>query len=451
MKSRRYLSGADWILNGLAHAAQQTAQTGNPFQIVLELDGSLDDESFRGAVQVYCAGNPVLNGRVRRAWNLAPYWQPRRCKEPIPVDRVDLPPNSSEQDVLNALGEHLIVPLSSPRLSFRLLQPGAEKTFLAIRFDHRLFDAQGAERFVLGFQEFLAGGNVEPFAQRSVSGKPAGLRPWKEKFISGQAVNRLRIEQSECSPFQRPCRREMEPRFCFSQITLTREETEALIVRAYKEAGYLMLTPYLAAQTLQVVHRITSSAEPELKGYVVPCSVDAGRDDELFFNHLSFVCLSSTVEKISAPDLARTLSRQFYRQVQAGLPAHFENAWKLLRIVPLPVLGALLRGPLRTFMGSFSLAHVGDGLSRLNSWMGLPVQNAFHMPLVPPLPGLGFFANTVGGRLNLCITSYSGVLSDAGHEELTAAMRKALSASPSGATFHHETHQIHENENLTNE
>jgi hypothetical protein len=155
--------------------------------------------------------------------------------------------------------------------------------------------------------------------------------------------------------------------------------------------------------------------------------VDTGRGDELFFNYLSFICLSATAEKLAGPELARTLARQFYRQVQSGIPAHFENAWKLLRIVPLPLLGMLLRGPMRMFMGSFSLAHVGDGLSALTDWMRLPVKNAFHMPLVPPSPGLGFFSNTCGGRFNLCITSYSGVLSDTEHDCLASRVKSSFS------------------------
>lgn len=420
MNPRRYLSGADWILNGLACAARQAGYPGNHFQIVLELGGSPDTESFRAAVQSYCAGNPVLHGKIRRAWNLAPYWQPCPNAGSVPVEQADLPADSPEQNILDALRDHLTT-FSDRRLSFFLIRIGTKKSILAIRFDHRLFDAQGAERFVLEFQTFLADGKAEPFARRPVAGKPAGLRPWKEKFISGQAVNRLRIEQLECSPFQRPVRSDPERRVRFSRITLTREETEELIARAYKEAGYLMLTPFLAAQMLRAVQPVMP-----LNGYVIPCSVDSGRDDDLFFNHLSFICLSTTGQGVGASDLARSFSRQFYRQVAAGLPAHFENGWKLLRIVPLPILGNLLRGPMRMFMGSFSLAHVGDGLSRLTDWMGCPVTNAFHMPLVPPLPGLGFFSNTCSGRMNLCITSCSRVLSDAEHEQLTDAVRSGL-------------------------
>lgn len=72
------------------------------------------------------------------------------------------------------------------------------------------------------------------------------------------------------------------------------------------------------------------------------------------------------------------------------------------------------------------MASVGDGLSTVQSVGGLSVKNAFHMPLVPPAPGLGFFANTFDGKLNFCLTSYSGVLSNNEHTELAELLKREL-------------------------
>jgi len=81
---------------------------------------------------------------------------------------------------------------------------------------------------------------------------------------------------------------------------------------------------------------------------------------------------------------------------------------------------------LKSFGGTLSVASVGDGLSSIEMFCGLNVKNAFHMPVVPPAPGLGFFANTFNGRLNFCLTSSSTVLTDTEHHRLAELLEIEL-------------------------
>jgi len=424
----RYLNGIDWVLTGLHHSIRQTSGLGNWSQLALELDGKLDIEHFRAAVQRYASAFPVLQGRAVRGWQLAPVWKmPVKKKQAlVSVEKQILPDDASFEAITEKLGQCVAVSPGTPGryIGFNAIYT-AQKTFLAFRFDHRLFDARGAELFIQGLIRYLDDGTAEPPPTFQIPPEKSDLRPWIKKFKSGQQVVRLLHRQQEATPFQLESRIS-NPAFRFTLIPLNEPESVALINRAYDQAGYLMLTPWLAERMTHALNTLLEKEGRPPGGYVIPCSTDLRADTqkEMFFNHASFIYLCRPAGE--GADWPKRFSRQFFEQVQQGMPCHFENAWKLARIIPAPLFGKLLRGPLKSFAGTFSMASVGDGLSAIESVAGLTVRNAFHMPMLPPAPGLGFFANTFGGRLNLCLTSYSGVLSDKEHTELIGLLKREL-------------------------
>ncbi len=418
MNRFHYLSGIDWVIHGLDRSIRQTSGLGNWSQIVFELAGKLDFESFCSSAQRYASAFPVLQGRAVRGWQLAPVWKtPRRIKKiKVAVEKHHLPDDASFETVVEQLGQCVTAPPGTPGhyVGFNILYT-ADKTYLAFRFDHRLFDARGAELFIQGLVEMRDTG-YKMEAQKS------NLRPWVKKFKSGQQVVRmLRRRQDVAAPLQLQSSSSSST-LRFTVVSLNQKSCDALMNRAYEEAGYLMLTPWLAARITDLLNK--SGRSPG--GQVIPCAIDQRSDTnrEMFFNHVSFIYFARAAGE--EEDCPKLFSRQFYEQVQRGMPHHFENAWKLARIVPLALYGKLLRRSLRSFAGTFNLANAGDGLSPIQSIAGLAVENAFHMPMVPPAPGLGFFINTFQGRLNLCFTSIRSVLNDAEHTELIAWLKKEL-------------------------
>jgi hypothetical protein len=292
-----------------------------------------------------------------------------------------------------------------------------------------LFDARGAELFVQGFIHFLNTG--EPPTQTDVPPQKPGLSPWKEKFDSGrQVVRMLNSQKSELAPFNfTPVNHEAFA-FRLSVIPLNKEQTVRLLDRAYAEAGYLMLTPWLADRMTTALDKLQPASGQGIKGYMIPCSADlrTGPVPQLFFNHVAFICLSRKAGAPQTESWAQQFSRQFVEQVKMDMPRHFENAWSLARIIPAPLFGKLLRKQLNEFAGSFSMASVGEGLSAVEPVAGCQVQNVFHMPMVPPAPGIGFFANTFRDRLNFCLTSSTQVLSDDEHKKLFEMLRSDFMA-----------------------
>lgn len=426
----RYLNGVDWVITGLDHSLRQTAGLGNWSQLVLELDGEPDFDRFNDVVQRYALAFPVLQGRAMRGWQLAPVWKIPRRTRPIrvPVNKHILPNETPFEVITERLGQCVAVKSGTPGryIGFNLIYT-TPKTYLAFRFDHRLFDARGAELFVQGLIRFINTG--DPPTHTDVPPQKACLSPWNEKFNSGrQVVRMLHDQKSELAPFNFTPANQEKFAFRFSVMPLNKAQTDQLLDRAYNEAGYLMLTPWLADRMTTALDELKPASGLGLKGYMIPCSADlrVGPDPQLFFNHVAFICLSRQAGLSQTGSWAQQFVRQFVEQVKQDMPRHFENAWKLSRIIPAPLFGKLLRKQLNEFAGTFSMASVGEGLSAIEPVAGCPVKNSFHMPMVPPAPGIGFFANTFNGKLNFCLTSSNTVLTDTEHHQLRKLLEVEL-------------------------
>lgn len=434
MSRYRYLNGIDWVVTGLDHSLRQTGGSGNWSQLVLELDGIPDIERFSAAAQRYAASFPVLQGRAVRGWQLVPVWKmPNRTKPvPLPFESRVLPEHTGFPEITKELGRCLTVPPGSPGryIGFTLLTAGT-KSWLAFRFDHRLLDARGAEFFLERLIRYVESGDETPPALYHAPEQKACLAPWIPKFKSGQHIVRLlHAQRHEAAPFELSARECSASGLRFTVIPLNEEHSDRLRNRAYEEAGYLMLSPWLASCVSGHLENLMSRSGRMLGGFMIPCSADLRTENnpELFFNHVGFICFSRPKGEPPQGGWARHFSRQFIEQVKNEIPRHFENAWKLSRILPAPLYGRLLRGPLKSFGGTLSMASVGDGLSVITSIGTSRVKNAFHMPMIPPAPGIGFFVNTFKNRLNICISLSASVLSDAEHEAFIDLLRNELAA-----------------------
>ncbi len=429
MSRYRYLNGIDWVVTGLDHSLRQTSGCGNWSQLVLELEGTPDFDSFSAAVQRYVSSFPVLQGRAARGWQLVPVWKmpARAAALPVPVEIRPLSPNAGFRDIIQELGRGVAAPPGTPGryIGFTALT-SPQKTWLAFRFDHRLLDARGAELFLNNLLQYVQSGSCEPPPPIELPGQKACLRPWIAKFKSGRHVVRLlHAQRHEAAPFTLPPRHNTASGTRFTVLPLTAEQSAALRARADEEAGYLLLTPWLAAQAGAYLEKRAHDRGCPLGGLMIPCSADlrTGNPPAVFFNHVGFICFSRPAGEAPAGGWARHFSRQFMEQVKTDMPRHFENAWKLARILPAPLYGRLLRGPLKTFGGTFSMASVGDGLSAIESIDSCAVRNAFHMPAVPPAPGIGFFVNTFQNRLNLCFSSCESMLSADEHNQWVQSLQ----------------------------
>ncbi|MFH1904159.1 MAG: hypothetical protein ABIK53_01360 [bacterium] len=404
---KRYLTGIDWIIHTIDYMIRRKTAAGNTFQIVLQLEGRPDETTLRQALNKFIKKFPVLNGRPMRDYNLAPYWKIYSKNKMLSpnIRTYCLDDNATFSKVLFTLEQGINTPFNRVRehLAFHLIYAG-KTSFLGVVFDHCLFDVRGAEAFL----------NMD-YSRRISLAEPAHLCKWKEKFEAGKRVNRKLVQLSENKSLFLPLHSASDQKFRFKIITLDERQTSAIIETAYNKAGYLMLMPYALAISMEALHSIFLKRGLHTGDYIIPVSIDTRPVEkvhqEVFFNHMSFFLLRVKAnEADSFSVLLQSIKQQIYDQIKADLPADIEKASLLMRIAPLPVLGYLMRLPLKGQIASFCFSYIGEAAYASPVFMGKKIHNIFHMPRVPIPPGLGIFFNQFQGKLNVVISYLDGML-----------------------------------------
>ncbi len=429
--SKRYLSGMDWTIGALDHMSRRATGGSNSSQIVLDLGGAFDVDRFRTAMQDFSRLFPLLSGWTARDWNLAPYWAtPRRVAESVGVEVEELEPTAvhaalerSVNTLFRSRREHLV---------FRVLRVTDGSTRVAMHFDHRLFDAQGAEGFLQLFQRWQSGEDCGARLRRIETTEPAQLSDWMHKFDAGRQVVRLVRGFKGVRPATLP---RPEPlrgrRFRFEVVSFDEREAEAITGRAYREAGFLMFMPYALASVVQVLHGAFQARKAAGTDYVLSVSIDLRSPDtaagKLFFNHVSFLIFRIPVGIASRrSEVLEAIRGQMYEQIKNDFPRCLAESSLLMRIMPLPVLSRLMLRPLQGEFASLGFSAIGKGGYPFRDFMQAEVRNLIHMPLVPVPPGLGFVVNQFGGRLNAVLSYVDGLLDAEQVGKIAAQVRQVF-------------------------
>jgi len=423
-RKKRYLTGMDWIVAALDCISRRFTGGSNASQIVLELRGPFDDEKFKSALGDFVKMFPVLRGYPTRCWNLAPFWKIPRRGSQVPV-KVEIT-SVTESGVHPALEESANTPFSEARehLVFRIFHVGADRHFLAMRFDHFLFDAQGAEALLDIFHCWQQGEDCRARIDGISLTEPAHLSDWMKKFDYGRLLVRMLLELTKKPLAVLPRPTPLKGRkFQFSIIRFSEEEKRAIAVHAERDAGFMMLMPYLLGSAVTALNDVFKargcSGEDE---YVVSVSVDHRRPDvaqsKLFFNNISFLFFRIPVFLAGdRKQVLETLRTQMYDQIKSDFPTAISESSMVMRILPLKVLGWILLRPFKGEFASLGFSCVGKGGYRPEKFMEATVENLYHMPLVPLPPGLGFVVNQYGNKMNATLSFVDGLMS---REEIMA-------------------------------
>ena len=345
-----------------------------------------------------------MSGGVSRDFNFCPYWRAGTGKR-VKFSFAQRALNSGEEDLPLIFAFANVGLKPGEYLSFFLVT-GAEKSFLVVKFDHRLFDAAGVEAFLSLFEEYCLTQKVTPIAPAL---KP-GLSAWSEKFIAGKAVNRFFLK----------LRKGLKPitfagglgqGFDFLPLFFDADKSAAIYARSLSEAGYLMFMPFVLAKSLQSMDKVIKRDGD----YLVPVNVNlraANCAESVFFNHLSFLFFRVSRSMIAAtPQLCREVASQFFDQAKGKISDNLAQAASLMRILPLPVVAALLDKFMGGDCAAFAFSYLGESAFRKKSFCGALVKNIFHLPLVPAKPGVGIFFTRYDDRLNLTLVYAKGALS----------------------------------------
>jgi len=432
-KRKRYLSGSDWVINTLDHMMKAVTCSGNMSQIVLLFNSLLDEQDLRNRLNRFVKQFPVLQGNVARDFKFTPYWKiPASMERYITLNVAYVEDVSSLKSLLPMLEKSANSSFrdNNEHIAFHLFS-NSERSALALTFDHRIFDARGAESFLNLFQKSL--NENSPSGEITFTSSMA-LTQWMKKFMAGRNVNRRIIALSKSTPKSLPLQGGRDRGFKYRLMTFTDQETYAISDRMYREAGYLMESPFFLSVITQTMHEVFKNKYTAGSSYLIPVTIDLrpGLDplQEVFFNHVSYLYYQIPVQ--TAEDLKGLITsfkQQMYDQVKSGYPKDLAEASLLTRIAPLPLLGKLLHIPLKGKMATFAFSHLGKSSYQFTEFMGNDIENIFHMPRVPAPPGLGFFSNYYNNRLNLVISYLDGLLIDEEVSMLETGIRKRLGVS----------------------
>jgi len=412
---RRYLTGVDWIIGVLDRMTKRVAGAGNTSQILLELDGVVDGSRLRETLSAFAAQFPVLSGRPSRdRLNLAPFWkidrEAGRCAVEIP------PAQTNVESAITALCRASDAPFATERdhLVFRLVHAGHDRSCLGMIFDHRLFDARGAEMFFDRLAGFAAGDVTPPPPELVCPVREARLEDWAAKFSSGRNVTRAIRACASVRPAAIPLPAGVRG-FQYHFQMLDPEQSRRLTETAFSLSGFPVKLPCLLAMAVRAVDGLFAARGQAPGHFLVPVSIDrraACADSQtLFFNHISFLhFLLPRRDIVSLEGLVQTLTRQMYEQTKDRLPEDFEETMFLMRILPVGVLASFSQRLFAGNFGTFAFSFLGETACRSREFLGHRILNILHAPRVSTPPGLGIFLNEFDGRINVTVSSLEGLL-----------------------------------------
>lgn len=429
-KTKRYLTGIDWLVHVFNHMTIKETGAGFMSQVVIEISGDVNAGEIRNSLNAFIKKHSIINGYLARDFNLAPYWKiPPGVTTEIVCDTVDIKEDASFDFILKNLEKGINTRFKNKRehIAFHILA-GRDKSYIAMTFDHLLFDARNAEAFLNMFQKDWDG---REHAGDMVITEPAHLSMWMDKFRAGQRVNRAFIKIAGKAPPRVLPFPSGKKGFKFKILSFSRKGAEAIAENSFNEAGYLMLMPYALAASVYALHGIFTGRGVSSGDYVIPVSIDTRKQEEvtrhMFFNYVSFFIFKAEAsEALNFPGLLKSIKEQMYSQVKSDLPGDICKASLLMRIAPPSLLGRLLKMYFKGEIASFCFSYVGRTAYSSPSFMGSKITNIFHMPRIPVPPGIGVFFQHSNEKLNVILSYLDGMLSNDEEEIILKSLKSRL-------------------------
>lgn len=423
---RYYLSGIDCVMSSLNMLNKKHTGLGNHSQLVLVLKGYLDKKKLETLLNSTLTNSSFLKGSVKRAWNLAPYWNvEKEVFYPKDLGFFNIE-SQTEQTLHNLIQNCAKTPFKDENtlLGFDLIY-FKNFSFLLMRFDHRMFDARGAEALL---EQILNEENQLINYDLPVRG--AKLHSWKSRFLSGQFVNRFlrSIYSKELNVAVLNKSVSVDNAYSFYNTTFSDSQTETIDDFAKKKAGYLMNGIFFLSCVVKSFDSIFKKNKSE-GDILIPINVDIREtkfsSKKIFFNNVSFMffCLKPNLSLIQ---YINALKAQFIDQIKNRAPYHIRNAALLLRILPIPSLAAFIHKRMKQNPCSFSFSYISEQAFKLTSVNNIPVVNLFHMPYVPIDPGVGVFFTRFNNKLNMTISTFDKKLDDENAKHLEKLIMNQL-------------------------
>jgi hypothetical protein len=435
------LTGADCFLRAFDFEVRRAAGSSHLSQLVLRLGPGLDADALRKLVSEAAQAQPMLRSPILRPYGVLP-----------PVYRTDLAARAAlpRVEVHDARAEpgagRAVPPLFAARLNEvyagrrgELLRcdvvrydGGAAGSDVAFTWLHMLLDGSGSERFVRWLDEVGCGlrsaGELPEEARAAGPAERASTRALGDLALRWRARMKTFAERAPHSLAGPLSRTRQDLRF--DLVTFTIEETARIVARAKRSAGFL--TPmlfYLAASVRahDAVHRARGS-DPVSTVVPLPVNLRAkGGQGEIFGTRISLVWFQVFPEQAESFDgLLAELKAQRLATIKERLVEAGSAAMDFARWMPSRFYARMARDGFHGELCSFFFAYTDEFLPGMTSFLGAPIENAFHSPSVPPSPGSGAIFSIREGRLNFTHVRQARVFSDGELERFRASLRADL-------------------------
>ena len=428
-----YLNGIDWITQALYYQCRKTASAANSFIIALELETFITVQEMTEFLSGANAVAELLAGTVtRQKLHLAPYWKSAKKAREINIEQIDAGQGAGFEQLLEDFSnrpfhdkyEHLAV---------RIINL-AQGSLVLFKFDHRLFDGGGGELFIdelnLGWQTEYA----------PLLNKPDCLSPqlsrWADKFESGRNVNRF-LRRLTANGTLKPFTFHASGTEPFSDnrfklLRILPEAVKTFFHAGEQKLGAFMNTPFLAAAIFNALAQVADNRGClEDKNLLLPMTVDLrfpqDRKKRLFFNQWSmapFILPLSTALDI---DMAMvSVKEQFVELIKNKFLSDLDKANLLMRIIPLSLYSKISENIFAGTNGSCSFAFLSESGFKAETLAGKKIKNLFHLPVIPPKPGIGIFINRHNDALNIVFSYRDGVVSEQEVASMAATLQRTF-------------------------
>jgi hypothetical protein len=395
---------------------------------------------------VECDG-PLESGRIIRAWDrlldLCP-WPAARLRRPFPWgklywaagarDGLNRPPLrrvtiAAREELQRELATEMNLALQPRReapVRVLIVDDASARTtpasVLVLTWFHPLMDARGGENLLTHLNE------LDRHADSIPHGTSPDFVPMRDRrsLLQRSRIARSSVEYLRSLAPVPPVSAGRAPippgRACFRRGSFV--APDATEPRATREICWRVA---LAGKAMSELWRRRDLDDVPC---LLPISVDVRPKGELgatFGNHLAFhFARFRSSETADVPALARALRRQMADAVRDGQIEASQVALEFLHYRPLSRLLTVLPWTTGGELFSFNCADLAEWPDALVECFGRNVVNAYHVPVVPPRPGIGVFFNRCAGRNNLVVSWIEGVVSDAEAARIIEVIREGM-------------------------
>lgn len=446
------LTGADCFLRAFDAETRRVNHASHCSQLVLRLGPGFDVEKLRHWIAQATLANPILRAPVARRFGIgAPlYFTDRAATCPMPrveIHEGKLPfpvlrkneaagtPRTAESDATAQQCANANGPL--PELCFDRLNEvrdarhgdllrvdvvqydqGRAGTDLALTWTHMLLDGSGSENFIRYLDACYRG--TRSVAQLPIDDIPTeqegGLAGMKGRGLQAKAW-REHLQTLALTPphsLAGPARR-VPQKLRFDLLTLTPEETTAVMNQASQRAGFLTPMLFYLAASIRAHHSVFKHRGVDPGSYVVPLPVNMrpkGGEGAIFRTRVSMLWFQVQKERVRSMDeLIADLKEQRKNLIKSGAVANGMVAMDFARFIPKRFYAKMAHHTFAGELCSFFFAYTDQFLSGLDSFLGTEILNGFHSPSVPASPGSSAVFSIRGSCLNFTHVYQEDVLS----------------------------------------